>query len=57
MIIYVSFMTISSCYLQEGDVKKFQNLIEDYDNSYWSCSVSRLGYSGTAVISRVGSCC
>ncbi|GJN17437.1 hypothetical protein PR202_gb04501 [Eleusine coracana subsp. coracana] len=36
----------------EGDVKHFKNLIEGYDNSYWSCSVSRLGYSGTAVISR-----
>uniref|UniRef100_A0A0E0C8W6 DNA-(apurinic or apyrimidinic site) endonuclease n=2 Tax=Oryza meridionalis TaxID=40149 RepID=A0A0E0C8W6_9ORYZ len=36
----------------EKDVEKFKNLIADYD-SYWSCSVSRLGYSGTAVISRV----
>uniref|UniRef100_A0A0D9V6T5 DNA-(apurinic or apyrimidinic site) endonuclease n=1 Tax=Leersia perrieri TaxID=77586 RepID=A0A0D9V6T5_9ORYZ len=38
---------------QTKDVGKFKNLIADYDNSYWSCSVSRLGYSGTAVISRV----
>ncbi|KAL6616230.1 hypothetical protein ACP70R_038500 [Stipagrostis hirtigluma subsp. patula] len=37
----------------EKDVEQFKSLIEDYDNSYWSCSVSRLGYSGTAVISRV----
>jgi hypothetical protein len=44
MIIYVSFMTILSCYFQEGDVKKFQYLIEDYDNSYWSRSASKLGY-------------
>lgn len=45
----------SLCF-QEKDVEKFKNLIADYD-SYWSCSVSRLGYSGTAVISRVWYLC
>ncbi|WVZ68496.1 hypothetical protein U9M48_017430 [Paspalum notatum var. saurae] len=37
----------------EDNVDDFKNLIQGYDNSYWSCSVARLGYSGTAVISRV----
>ncbi|KAM0919625.1 hypothetical protein ACQ4PT_008090 [Festuca glaucescens] len=37
----------------EGDVKDFKNLIAGYDYSYWSCSVARLDYSGTGVISRV----
>ncbi|KAG8055094.1 hypothetical protein GUJ93_ZPchr0001g32276 [Zizania palustris] len=37
----------------EREVENFKNLAAFYDNSYWSCSVSRLGYSGTAVISRV----
>ncbi|KAK6127226.1 hypothetical protein DH2020_039025 [Rehmannia glutinosa] len=30
-----------------------QSLLEGYDNSYWTCSVSKLGYSGTAIISRI----
>ncbi|KAL6853511.1 hypothetical protein ACP4OV_019540 [Aristida adscensionis] len=46
-------LCLQETHLEVGDVKHFKNLIEGYDNSYWSCSVSRLGYSGTAVISRV----
>lgn len=39
--------------LQEKDVDVItKNLIDGYDNSYWTCSVSKLGYSGTAIISR-----
>ncbi|XP_049932762.1 DNA-(apurinic or apyrimidinic site) endonuclease, chloroplastic [Nymphaea colorata] len=41
--------------LQEKDVEDIKYLIEGYDNSFWTCSVSKLGYSGTAVISRVSS--
>lgn len=41
---------------QEKDVDKIkESLINGYDNSFWSCSISKLGYSGTAIISRVGS--
>ncbi|XP_077218004.1 apurinic endonuclease-redox protein isoform X2 [Tasmannia lanceolata] len=39
--------------LQEKDVEGIKHLIEGYDNSFWTCSVSKLGYSGTAVISRI----
>ncbi|PKA58873.1 Apurinic endonuclease-redox protein [Apostasia shenzhenica] len=40
--------------LQEKDVDSIKrNLIDGYDNSFWTCSVSKLGYSGTAVISRI----
>ncbi|KAL0316779.1 UNVERIFIED_CONTAM: DNA-(apurinic or apyrimidinic site) lyase, chloroplastic [Sesamum radiatum] len=40
--------------LQEKDVDSIrQALLEGYDNSYWTCSVSKLGYSGTAIISRI----
>ncbi|KAL6540672.1 hypothetical protein OROMI_024555 [Orobanche minor] len=40
--------------LQEKDVDAIrQCLLEGYDNSYWTCSVSKLGYSGTAIISRI----
>ncbi|KAL0919252.1 hypothetical protein M5K25_011336 [Dendrobium thyrsiflorum] len=39
--------------LQEKDVDAIKkNLIDGYDNSFWTCSVSKLGYSGTAIISR-----
>lgn len=41
---------------QEKDVDKIKkSLIDGYGNSFWSCSNSKLGYSGTAIISRVGS--
>ncbi|KAM1109728.1 hypothetical protein EV2_009424 [Malus domestica] len=33
------------------DVKR--SLIDGYENSFWTCSVSKLGYSGTAIISRI----
>ncbi|KAL2535022.1 DNA-(apurinic or apyrimidinic site) lyase [Abeliophyllum distichum] len=40
--------------LQEKDVESIkQSLLEGYDNSFWTCSVSKLGYSGTAIISRI----
>ncbi|KAA3457105.1 apurinic endonuclease-redox protein isoform X9 [Gossypium australe] len=40
--------------LQEKDVESIkQSLIEGYENSFWSCSNTRLGYSGTAIISRI----
>lgn len=40
--------------LQEKDVEQIkQCLLDGYDNSFWTCSVSKLGYSGTAVISRI----
>lgn len=39
--------------LQEKDVETIKNnLIDGYDNSFWTCSASKLGYSGTAIISR-----
>ncbi|KAL1108057.1 hypothetical protein V6Z11_D03G086500 [Gossypium hirsutum] len=41
--------------LQEKDVESIkQSLIEGYENSFWACSNTRLGYSGTAIISRDG---
>ncbi|KAL5708315.1 hypothetical protein ACHQM5_019123 [Ranunculus cassubicifolius] len=40
--------------LQEKDVEKIkESLIDGYENSFWTCSVSKLGYSGTAIISRM----
>ncbi|XVE95869.1 hypothetical protein REPUB_Repub02eG0171500 [Reevesia pubescens] len=40
--------------LQEKDVESIkQSLIEGYENSFWTCSNSKLGYSGTAIISRI----
>lgn len=40
--------------LQEKDVEAIkQGLLDGYDNSFWTCSVSKLGYSGTAIISRI----
>ncbi|KAG4211826.1 hypothetical protein ERO13_A02G123602v2 [Gossypium hirsutum] len=40
--------------LQEKDVESIkQSLIEGYENSFWTCSNTRLGYSGTAIISRI----
>ncbi|XP_062166805.1 DNA-(apurinic or apyrimidinic site) endonuclease, chloroplastic isoform X2 [Alnus glutinosa] len=40
--------------LQEKDVENIkQCLIDGYENSFWTCSVSKLGYSGTAIISRI----
>ncbi|XP_050228664.1 DNA-(apurinic or apyrimidinic site) endonuclease, chloroplastic isoform X2 [Mercurialis annua] len=40
--------------LQEKDVESIkQSLIDGYENSFWTCSHSKLGYSGTAIVSRV----
>ncbi|CAK9185918.1 unnamed protein product [Ilex paraguariensis] len=40
--------------LQEKDVEAIKDtLLEGYENSFWTCSVSKLGYSGTAIISRI----
>ncbi|KAJ4845284.1 hypothetical protein Tsubulata_015093 [Turnera subulata] len=40
--------------LQEKDVESIkQCLLEGYENSFWTCSNSKLGYSGTAIISRI----
>ncbi|PAN27993.1 hypothetical protein GQ55_5G125100 [Panicum hallii var. hallii] len=48
-------LCLQETHLQEHNVNVFKNLIQiqDFDNSYWSCSVTKLNYSGTAVISRV----
>ncbi|KAF8094384.1 hypothetical protein N665_0364s0013 [Sinapis alba] len=40
--------------IQVKDVEKVKKALSDgYDHSFWSCSVSKLGYSGTAIISRI----
>ncbi|KAK7278953.1 hypothetical protein RJT34_23994 [Clitoria ternatea] len=40
--------------LQEKDIEEIKRrLIDGYENSFWTCSVSKLGYSGTAIISRI----
>ncbi|CAJ2673311.1 unnamed protein product [Trifolium pratense] len=40
--------------LQEKDTEEIkQRLLDGYENSFWTCSVSKLGYSGTAIISRI----
>ena len=40
--------------VQEKDVEVIKDtLLDGYTNSFWTCSVSKLGYSGTAIISRV----
>lgn len=44
--------------LQEKHVEEIQkSLSESYAESSWSCSTSKLGYSGTAIISRVRIIC
>ncbi|KAK4272487.1 hypothetical protein QN277_021041 [Acacia crassicarpa] len=40
--------------IQEKDIDTIKSsLIDGYENSFWTCSVSKLGYSGTAIISRI----
>ncbi|KAJ6300574.1 hypothetical protein OIU76_021381 [Salix suchowensis] len=40
--------------LQDKDVDSVkQCLIDGYENSFWTCSNAKLGYSGTAIISRI----
>ncbi|GAB4841402.1 hypothetical protein Ancab_022130 [Ancistrocladus abbreviatus] len=38
---------------QEKDIESVKDLLESYENSFWTCSISKLGYSGTAIISRI----
>ncbi|KAI4319620.1 hypothetical protein MLD38_033200 [Melastoma candidum] len=49
----IDVLCIQETKLQEKDIEVMKNLLEGYSNSFWTCSVSKLGYSGTAVISRV----
>ncbi|KAL6336954.1 hypothetical protein AAG906_036268 [Vitis piasezkii] len=47
-------LSLQETKLQEKDVEAIkQSVIEGYENSFWTCSVSKLGYSGTAIISRI----
>ncbi|KAJ3669226.1 hypothetical protein LUZ60_011176 [Juncus effusus] len=40
--------------IQEKDIEEVrETLIEGYKNNYWTCSLTKLGYSGTAIISRI----
>ncbi|KAJ3669225.1 hypothetical protein LUZ60_011175 [Juncus effusus] len=40
--------------IQEKDIEEVrESLIEGYKNNYWTCSLTKLGYSGTAIISRI----
>ncbi|GAB4859456.1 hypothetical protein Ancab_010924 [Ancistrocladus abbreviatus] len=38
---------------QEKDIESVKDLLEGYQNSFWTCSISKLGYSGIAIISRI----
>ncbi|PON64545.1 AP endonuclease [Trema orientale] len=37
----------------DKDVENIAYLVDGYQNSFWTCSSSKLGYSGTAIISRI----
>jgi exodeoxyribonuclease III len=40
--------------MQEKDVEDInESLLHGYTSSFWACSVSKLAYSGTTIISRV----
>ncbi|OIS98969.1 dna-(apurinic or apyrimidinic site) lyase, chloroplastic [Nicotiana attenuata] len=39
--------------LQDKDVEAIKESLSGYENSFWTCSVAKLGYSGTAIISRI----
>lgn len=56
-LLLIAFFVVSNasqCCKQEKDVESIkQSLIDGYENSFWTCSASKLGYSGTAIISRV----
>uniref|UniRef100_A0A2P2IKQ4 DNA-(apurinic or apyrimidinic site) endonuclease n=2 Tax=Rhizophora mucronata TaxID=61149 RepID=A0A2P2IKQ4_RHIMU len=40
--------------LQEKDVESItKSLMDGYEHCFWTCSLSKLGYSGTAIISRI----
>ncbi|KAH9648909.1 DNA-(apurinic or apyrimidinic site) endonuclease [Citrus sinensis] len=53
----IAFFVVSNasqCWKQEKDVESIkQCLLDGYENSFWTCSTSKLGYSGTAIISRI----
>ncbi|PWZ34211.1 DNA-(apurinic or apyrimidinic site) lyase, chloroplastic [Zea mays] len=51
--VYMGFLNNPIYHDMERNVDLFKNLVHEYDYTCWSCSVARLGYSGTAVISRV----
>ncbi|KAL8142973.1 hypothetical protein V2J09_016005 [Rumex salicifolius] len=38
---------------QEKDVNALKDLLEGYEHSFWTCSISKPGYSGTSIVSRV----
>ena len=39
--------------IQEEDVEEIrERLIDGYDHSFWTGSIGKLGYSGTAIVSR-----
>ncbi|MCO5600285.1 hypothetical protein L7F22_054395 [Adiantum nelumboides] len=47
-------LSLQETKLQEKDVITIkETLLPAYGNSLWSCSTAKLGYSGTAVISRI----
>ncbi|KNA14056.1 hypothetical protein SOVF_111030 isoform B [Spinacia oleracea] len=39
--------------LQEKDVEPVRDLLKGYDNSFWTCSIAKPGYSGTSIVSRI----
>ncbi|PSS15697.1 DNA-(apurinic or apyrimidinic site) lyase [Actinidia chinensis var. chinensis] len=40
--------------MQDKDVEAIrENLLDGYEHSFWTCSVVKLGYSGTTIISRI----
>ncbi|XP_047315370.1 DNA-(apurinic or apyrimidinic site) endonuclease, chloroplastic [Impatiens glandulifera] len=50
----IDVLCLQETKLQEKDVESIkESLLEGYENSFWTCSVSKLGYSGTAIISRL----
>ncbi|EFH58047.1 hypothetical protein ARALYDRAFT_483247, partial [Arabidopsis lyrata subsp. lyrata] len=50
----IDILCLQETKIQVKDVEEIKKtLIDGYDHSFWSCSVSKLGYSGTAIISRL----
>ncbi|CAH8265603.1 unnamed protein product [Arabidopsis lyrata] len=50
----IDILCLQETKIQVKDVEEIKKtLIDGYDHSFWSCSVSKLGYSGTAIISRI----
>ncbi|KAJ8449811.1 hypothetical protein Cgig2_001467 [Carnegiea gigantea] len=46
--IYLQYITVI-----EKDVETVKDLLEGYENSFWTCSLAKAGYSGTAIVSRI----